>query len=315
MPLFWVDGSGVAAGVRQAEQLLTVAAAADGFPAVSDQALVAAGQGARELRLWFTAPPAGGTSPAAWDDAVWDAVSPVAVSVLGEGELDIVVSPAARGRGFGAEIFGLLRGATAPAVKTWVHGENPAARRILTACGARPVRQLLQMRLSPQLLPAIGESAAGRDAAELQIREFVAGSAADAAAWVRVNAAAFAAHPEQGRISLADFGELCASEWFNPADLLFACADGEVIGFAWVKTLREATGTHCELYAIGVLPERAGGGIGGRLLRAALVRMAVHNPAVVSLYVDGDNPAKRLYERFGFTVFQESWQWEIPAVS
>ena len=59
-------------------------------------------------------------------------------------------------------------------------------------------------------------------------------------AWVAVNAAAFASHPEQGRLTVADLRARMAQPWFDPAGLLMVVPSraGEgptVAGFHWTK--------------------------------------------------------------------------------
>jgi ribosomal protein S18 acetylase RimI-like enzyme len=82
-------------------------------------------------------------------------------------------------------------------------------------------------------------------------------------------------------------------------------ADGErFCGAAWLRrfssdepgygTVNDATP---EL-SIAVLPVYRGRGLGTRLLAALLAAPQAHGP--VSLSVSADNPARRLYERFGF---------------
>lgn len=51
------------------------------------------------------------------------------------------------------------------------------------------------------------------------------------------------------------------------------------------------------LLFVSVDPSTRGKGLGGRLIQAALD----HCPGDVKLHVEYDNPAKRLYERLGFT--------------
>ena len=55
--------------------------------------------------------------------------------------------------------------------------------------------------------------------------------------WVRLNAAAFARHPEQGRLTVADLHERMAQPWFDPAGLLLVVDDatGAVVAFHWTK--------------------------------------------------------------------------------
>lgn len=316
--------------VTTARRLLTAAEQADGRPPVSDQAVIAAAQGRREL-VTFTADVsqrigAGNESVA----AAADSEPPAAVGIVGEGELDLVVRPDVRGRGIGtAALTELLRRADAAPgeLRAWAHGENPAADAMLARSGFAPVRELLRMTLDPALLPAPPEVPAipANYAGGFHTAAFEAGSDEQAAEWVRVNAAAFANHPEQGAMTLGDFQALAREGWFDPADLML-CYDadggpenaaGHVAGYAWVKTLREEPDaspgprrTECELYAIGVHPDFAGKGLGSALTDSVLVRMAEHDPAAVSLYVDGDNErAVGLYRARGFTVDVRSVQW------
>ena len=130
------------------------------------------------------------------------------------------------------------------------------------------------------------------------IRDF--GGAADAEGVLAVNAAAFAAHPEQGSMSAADLAERMAEPWFDPAGLLLAIgADGELLGFHWTK---RHDADHGEVYVIGVSPAAHGRGLGRALTVAGLRHLASRGVAEVHLYVESDNdPALRLYSGLGFT--------------
>jgi lincosamide nucleotidyltransferase A/C/D/E len=96
-------------------------------------------------------------------------------------------------------------------------------------------------------------------------------------------------------------------DWRRPGDTGFVAEEhGQAVGAAWVRLFtRERAGygfidsTIPEL-SIGVVPTRRGSGIGLALLTATLdaVRHAGHR--AVSLSVEVDNPALRLYERVGF---------------
>lgn len=306
--------------VQAAQPLLERAERADGSSPVSDQALIAAGQGQRELVV-FTAP----------DDA-----EPVAVGIVGQGELDLVVDPPKRGAGIGTAALRLLLDspaarAAAPGGSTgplaWAHGENPAATALLRGAGFEPVRSLFRMALDPARLPAgDADPFAVELPAGFALRTFDAAAEAteeahpaDAHAWVQVNSRAFASHPEQGRVTLEDFALMRAEPWFNPDDLfLVATVDtNHTAGFTWVKTLRGEDGiVETELYVIGVDPDFAGTGLGKALLRVTLARMAQHAPQRVTLYVDGDNTrAVGMYESAGFTIDSRSTQWRGPQVS
>ena len=52
---------------------------------------------------------------------------------------------------------------------------------------------------------------------------------------LRVNAAAFAHHPEQGSLDAEGLAARMAEEWFDPAGLLVADAGGGLRGFHWTK--------------------------------------------------------------------------------
>lgn len=292
------------AALTAARSLIADATAADGQDPVSDQALLAVTQGQRELTLFAESP-------------VGERI--VAAGIVGDGEVDLVVRPEERGRGVGSAALAALiaRADEAAAsaerpvqLRAWAHGDNPSAEALLLGAQFVPVRSLFRMALDPALLPHTAPEHAATDPA-LALSRFDA--ARDAADWVRVNAAAFATHPEQGRITEADFALIREEPWFDPEDLLLLRdSDGSLLGSAWIKTVRDtASGAaESELYAVGVDPASAGRGLGRVLLNAALARMAEHSPRSVTLYVDGDNErAVKLYETAGFTIDSRSRQW------
>lgn len=283
-----------------ARDLVRVAEAHNGVSPVSDQAMLAAAQGQRALTVFGEG--ASGTDP-------------VALGIVGDGELDLVVHPDHRGRGIGSAALEQLLAHEPGTLKAWAHGENPAAEALLTRAGFSPVRSLFRMALDPALLPSDGrDPAALTPPAGFQLRTFEAGNQADIDAWVAVNAAAFATHPEQGRITAADFRLVAEEPWFDPGDLfLLAAPDGSLAGSTWIKTPPAEPGEpqETELYAIGIHPEHGGHGLGRFLLDVTLARMAEHDPGRVTLYVDGENErAVKMYEAAGFTVDSRSRQWE-----
>lgn len=279
--------------------ILAEAARFDGTPPVSDQALMAVAQGRREL--------------VDFGDAV---------GIIGEGELDLVVRPEARGRGIGGAslqaLLGLLGDGSGSELKAWAHGENPAAEALLRGAGFAPVRTLLRMSLDPALLP--GAIAAARPLPDgFEVSPFDPTRQDEADEWVRVNAAAFAGHPEQGAMTRADFDALTREPWFEAEDLRLAFEAGRpearLAGFTWVKTTREQGQVETELYVLGVDPAQAGRGLGAALLGETLRRMARHDPDRITLYVDLDNEnAVSLYERAGFEVEQRSTQFALEQV-
>ncbi|WP_125100499.1 mycothiol synthase [Leucobacter chromiireducens] len=285
-----------------ARELAARAEAADGTPPVSDQAMLAVANGQRTLLLF--------------GDAAAPGAEPIALGIIGEGELDLVVQPEARGRGVGrAALIALLaRHELGPGpLRAWAHGENPAATSLLERAGFAPVRSLYRMGLDPHLLPGDARDPLRLAPGGLALHTFGQG-ANDAADWVRVNAAAFATHPEQGRMTEEDLALLRQEPWFDAGDLiLLSDAHGDVIGSTWLKTVRDAASgaVDTELYALAVHPESAGRRLGRLLLDVTLARMAQHSPRTVTLYVDGDNArAVRLYETAGFTIDSRSRQWE-----
>ncbi|WP_336659171.1 mycothiol synthase [Leucobacter sp. USHLN153] len=286
-----------------------IAAAAeehDGASPVSDQALLAAAQHERRLLLF--------TEQGAQD--------PAAFGIVGQGEVDLVVRPDARGRGIGsAALAALLDDAPRDTeLLSWAHGVNSAAEALLSRHGFQPVRTLLRMALDPAELPRGGDPLAIATPDGLTLHAFDPDRPEDAGVWVRANAAAFATHPEQGRITEADFALIREETWFDPADLILLVATegpsaGEAAGSTWIKTVRDGE-VETELYAVGVRPEYAGAGLGRLLLDVTLARMAQHEPSRVTLYVDGENErAVRMYERAGFTVDSRSRQWRRAPMS
>lgn len=80
--------------------------------------------------------------------------------------------------------------------------------------------------------------------------------------------------------------------------VLVAARDGRPVGA--IVILNTGMGGYVPehiLLFVGVDPDERGHGIGGWLVREALDRC----PGDVKLHVEYDNPAKRLYERVGFT--------------
>lgn len=63
------------------------------------------------------------------------------------------------------------------------------------------------------------------------------------------------------------------------------------------------------LLFVAVLPETRGQGIGGRLVRHCLAQVE----GDVKLHVEYDNPAKRLYERLGFSTKYAEMRWSPEA--
>jgi mycothiol synthase len=204
--------------------------------------------------------------------------------------LDLAVAPNARGEGIGGRLAASAA-AEPGALTAWSHGDHPAARAIAQRLGFTRARELWVMR-RPSAVPLPPEDAPPG----VTIRDF---GEADAEALLAVNAAAFAAHPEQGSMSATDLAERMAEPWFDPAGLLLAIGpDGELLGFHWTKRHDEDNG---EVYVVGVAPEAHGRGLGRLLTVAGLHHLASRGVAEVHLYVESDNTAAlRLYSGLGF---------------
>jgi mycothiol synthase len=202
----------------------------------------------------------------------------------------------------------------------WAHGNLPAARGLAAAAGLVLTRTLHLM----------GRPLTETDAADpvlppgYTVRAFEPGR--DDEAWVALNAAAFAHHPEQGRLTVADLHERMEQAWFDPAGFLLVERDGRPVAFHWTKVepaeapgwahgsgpnaVRSGTG---EVYVVGVHPDEQGRGLGGPLTALGLAHLARRGLATVHLYVDGDNEAAlRTYRRLGFTDLAVDGQYSRP---
>ena len=90
------------------------------------------------------------------------------------------------------------------------------------------------------------------------------------------------------------------------AGVVAVTADGARLGVAWYRLFAaEEPGygfiaVDVPELAIGVAAEARGRGIGGALLDALLARAREQRHRALSLSVDRQNPARRLYERTGF---------------
>jgi mycothiol synthase len=189
-------------------------------------------------------------------------------------------------------------------LRVWSHGRRSAVGAVLQSRGYAQLRVLHQLRRSlAEPLPEIAV------ADGVTIRPFVPGQ--DEQAWLRVNAAAFATHAEQGRWTLADLTAREAEPWFDPAGFLLAERDGELLGFHWTKIHADGTG---EVYVLGIDPSAQGLKLGPALLVRGLAYLAGRGSDEVLLYVDDDNAAAMgLYERLQFRSHDADSQWRRNA--
>ncbi|MDH2413331.1 mycothiol synthase [Nocardioides sp. CER19] len=219
---------------------------------------------------------------------VWE--DPDGFALLVGTEVSVVVRPAARGQGLGGRLLSSLLSESDGPLVGWSHGGSPAAAALAGSHGFRPARELWVMRRPmSDPLPALPAAPDG-----VVVRGFRPG---DEDELLRVNAAAFAHHPEQGSLSLSGLQERMAEQWFEPEGLIEAWSGSELLGFHWTKRHSPTLG---EVYVVGISPAAQGKGLGRLLTLAGLHHLS--DVAEVHLYVEADNTAAvRLYSGLGFT--------------
>src|SRR5919202_1032181 len=190
--------------VREVEALLRAATDADGVQPLSEHVWLHLRHGGEgpdmNLRLI-----AGGVLAGY---AHLDPTDPVAGP-----SAEVVVHPAHRGRGYGRLLVqAALDAAPGHRLRLWAHGDQAAARALATSLGFSEVRRLEQWRLSLRVPLPDAPLPAG-----VRVRAFRPGD--DDSAWLALNAAAFAHHPEQGGWTLADLHARRDEAWFDPQGL------------------------------------------------------------------------------------------------
>ncbi|MEU0580759.1 mycothiol synthase [Streptomyces griseoincarnatus] len=210
---------------------------------------------------------------------------------------ELVVHPSYRGQGHGRALGTALLAASGKRLRVWAHGGHSAARHLAQVLGLTLFRELRQMRRPLAGLdlpdPVLPEG--------VTVRAFEPGR--DDAAWLALNAAAFAHHPEQGSLTQRDLDDRKAEPWFDPAGFFLAEGDGRLVGFHWTKVhAEEGLG---EVYVLGVAPDAQGGGLGKALTTIGLRHLADQGLPTAMLYVDADNKAAvSVYERLGFVTHE-----------
>jgi mycothiol synthase len=217
-------------------------------------------------------------------------------ALLHDGALELAVHPDARRHGAGAALLEAVLAdpvAAGAVLEAWAHGNHPAAARLAAGHGFTRTRDLwvMRARLDHVEVP---------EAAGVTIRGY---RPEDAAEVLRVNAAAFAHHPEQGSMDAAELAERMAEPWFDPAGLLVADDGDGLLGFHWTKRHLVTDGPdHGEVYVVGIDPAAQGRGLGRTLTAAGLAHLVAQGLHDVVLYVESDNaPALALYRGLGFT--------------
>lgn len=180
---------------------------------------------------------------------------------------------------------------------------DPLPEEVADLAGLPRRRDLLQMR---RPLPVPTDHPARLRAPAVDVRPFRSG--ADDAAWLEVNNAAFAHHPDQGRETPATLASRTAEPCFDPEGFLLADdpdRPGHLAGFCWTKVHPPTDDAPelGEIYVIGVDPDHHGRGLGVALVLAGLDHLAGRAIATAMLFVDADNdPARRLYVGLGFEI-------------
>jgi mycothiol synthase len=217
----------------------------------------------------------------------------------GDAPVELVVAPAFRRQGIARR---MVRELVADGERFfWAHGDLPGAQALAASEGLSVQRELLVLRLEFDGAPAPERHIDG-----VTIRTFVP---SDADQIVRVNARAFAHHPEQGAMDRADFDRRCSTSWFDPAGLFVAERDGQVIGFHWTK-VEDQIG---EVYVVGIDPDAQGLGLGTALTARGLRHMYELGLPVVDLYVEGDNHAAlAVYRKLGFVDYKRDTLYAAP---
>ncbi|MCA5892125.1 mycothiol synthase [Isoptericola sp. NEAU-Y5] len=294
-------------------RLAAAAAAADGVAPLSEQPLLHLGTDSEELTHVVVR----GTDGAAVGYVQVDRTGDVASA-------ELVVHPEHRRRGTGSMLLRTAErdarlpmvsgapGQRGKALRLWAHGDLPAARELAAARGYDVVRELLFLAR-----PLTADDATGAPVFPdgFRVRAFRPGH--DDEAWVRLNARAFADHPEQGRLTVADLHDRVAEPWFDAAGffLVEAADTGRLVAFLWTKVEpdQEPTSRDGEIYAVGVDPDSQGHGLGRALTGVALAHLADAGCARAVLYVDGDNAAARAtYARAGFSPAAVDVQYARP---
>jgi len=230
---------------------------------------------------------------------------------------ELVVHPGLRRRGHGRALLRqLLDLAGDRPLSIWAHGDLPGSGELLAPHGFERARVLLQMRRD---LAGVDRDPRPDLPGDVRVLPFRPGRDEDA--WLRVNAAAFAHHPEQGSWTVDDLRLREAEPWFDPAGFLLAWrgdpdGGGTLLGAHWTKVHPpgdvgdEPIG---EVYVLGVAPEAQGLRLGRALTDLGLAHLRGRGLREVLLYVEEDNTAAvHLYESRGFRRFAVDVSWRRP---
>ncbi len=218
--------------------------------------------------------------------------------------VEVVVHPEWHDRGVARRLLDETRSVLGRAgggvLYLWVHWVEDPQATLAARMGFRIQRELAFMTRdlsepppAPRLPPGV------------EVRAYRPG--VDDAAFLEVNNAAFAGHPENGGWTAEDFAERRALDWFDPDGLLLAWRGEELLGFHWTKWHEHDTDEQPahdpvgEVYVLGIAPAAQGMGLGRALLHEGLIHLYKQGCRRVVLYVDSASAGARpLYASDGF---------------
>lgn len=228
----------------------------------------------------------------------------------GPASAELVVAPTARRQGVGTALLESLP----DGIRLWSHATGDGASTaaaFAAANGLVPVRSLHVMGRSLRTGPAWPAPSLDPRYA---VRPFEPGR--DEAAWLALNAAAFAHHPEQGSLRRPDLEQRMAEPWWDPAGLILvveADAPDVLAASHWTK-VDPPGGDVGEVYVVAVSPDRQGQGLGRAVTVLGLDHLRALGLDRVVLYVDEDNVAAvRTYAALGFEDLEVHRQFARPA--
>lgn len=222
---------------------------------------------------------------------------------------ELVVAPSARRRGVGTALLGALP----DGIRVWSHASGAAGDAAVAFARARglvPVRSLHVMGRS--LVDGLPWPSASLDP-RYAVRSFEPGRDEDA--WLALNAAAFAHHPEQGSLRRPDLDQRTAQPWWDPAGLILVvdADDPDVLAASHWTKVDPPGGDVGEVYVVAVSPDRQGQGLGRAVTVLGLDHLRSLGLARVVLYVDEENvAAMRTYAALGFEDLEVHRQFARP---
>ena len=210
---------------------------------------------------------------------------------------ELVVAPAARRAGVGTALLEALP----DGIRLWSHAVGASAD---AATGFAAARGLVPVRS----LHVMGRSLTGGDPwpeatvdPRYAVRTFEPGRDEDA--WLALNAAAFAHHPEQGSLRRPDLDQRMGEPWWDPAGLILVVEADDpdvLVASHWTK-VDPPGGEVGEVYVVAVSPGHQGEGLGRAVTVLGLDHLRSLGLDRVVLYVDEENTAAvHTYRRLGF---------------